>query len=230
MALKWGTTTIAADNTIKYNNQDVLKIIYNNTTIWEKQTRDPCPACDSGYIECSYCYGSGMCTECKGTGGCSICDGNGYCPTCQGTGEGESAYVPKWCPDCQGAPSYFICDNCGTDVTIYEYLIDEYGRRYRYGSGVASSCGRCGIAGAYAEVGCSTCDVMGKLYDDYEWTSGGSCPTCGGAGGPCYSCQGMITCNYCDGGDCLYCSGRGSTSCPTCKGDGWLDPGDGESD
>ena len=109
-----------------------------------------------------------MCTECKGTGGCSICDGNGYCPTCQGTGEGESAYVPKWCPDCQGAPSYFICDNCGTDVTIYEYLIDEYGRRYRYGSGVASSCGRCGIAGAYAEVGCSTCDVMGKLYDDYE--------------------------------------------------------------
>lgn len=81
---------------------------------------------------------------CKGTGECFVCEGNGCCPDCWGLGQGSSDYAPKWCPSCQGACNWFVCNNCGTDVSTYEYLTDEYDRDYRYCNGVVSRCGRCG--------------------------------------------------------------------------------------
>jgi hypothetical protein len=41
--------------------------------------------------ECPDCYGSGVCTDCLGTGGlftdCYSCNGSGYCSTCGGDGD-----------------------------------------------------------------------------------------------------------------------------------------------
>lgn len=76
-------------------------------------------SCNNGYRYCSYCLGSGMCSECKGDGQVYCC-GDHECPDCYGEGQVD-------CPTCGGMEP--ICELCQGEGKLPCEICDGGGRK-----------------------------------------------------------------------------------------------------
>lgn len=195
MALKWGTTTIGSDYTVKFNGTEVKKIYWNSTLVWEKAASI-----------CSNCGGDGRvtstCYECytRGDGKCSNCRGKKY-----------STSTIK-CTACLGLSSSFLCAGCGT--TIYVSSFKKTGTTATIDWTKSYECGRCGkYYTNLNEVG-ELCENQGctKHVEVYGYSTGA-----------CLSGYQIQSCTTCSGtGVCPFCNGEGilTTACPVCNGGG----------
>lgn len=195
MALKWGSTTISSDYTVKFNGTEVKKIYWNSTLVWEKAAS-----------VCSNCGGDGRvtstCYECytRGDGKCSNCRGTKYATT-----ETE-------CTSCLGMDCSYLCSGCGT--TIYISSFKKTGTTADVDFTKPYECGRCGAYYAHLDEVHNVCTLMActKNYNIYGYYTGA-----------CVAGYQLAACSVCGRtGVCQFCDGEGivTTACPICSGGG----------
>lgn len=193
MALKWGSTTIGNNYTVKFNGTEVKKIYWGSTLVWEKAS-SVCSSCGGdGYIEstCYSCYS----------------EGNGVCATCRGTGLSRSGTK---CSYCLGTSAAYYCNGCGATIYVYSFRKAgtndiDYSKSY--------TCGKCNSYYEDLDDVHSSCYLIAcpndVCYGRYE--------------GACEGGYTLAACDMCKGdGNCIYCNGSGerTTACPVCNGGG----------
>lgn len=236
MALKFGNTTISDTYNVKFNGNDVEKIYFEGTLVWEKYVApsveyEDCWKClgDGGYA-CTLCD-KGYCQNCGGEGTipskiCSWCN-DGECWNCGGTGSmltGSCSHCggggSEPCGMCNRTGIQYVCNSCGTPM-------GKSGSRWYCGrcdayrtSAVQKTCTHCGGMGHFGDFVCTTCNGTGKNTE--------RCTVCNGIGGPCSYCNGNHyisggTCSNCGGsGFCPYCD-LGVVTCTVCRGSGQIE-------
>lgn len=194
MALKWGSTTISSDYTVKFDGIEVTKIYWGSTLVWEKAA-SICSNCGGdGYVE-------GACYECYtlGDGKCSNCKGMKY------------ARTDINCTDCLGLSVSYLCAGCGTTIYIRSFKnsttgLADYSKSY--------TCGRCNkyYTNLYNVQQLCTNQACRKDVEVWGW-----------AAGACLGGSQLVACTTCNTtGVCSFCNGTGelTTACPLCNGGG----------
>ena len=195
MALKWGTTTIGSNYTVKFNGTEVKKIYWNSTLIWEKATSSSCSNCGGdGYVD-SNCY------NCYSVG-------NGVCANCRGNKLSRNTK----CSSCLGLSASYLCNGCGTTISVSAFK--KAGTTASIDWSKSYTCGRCNARYSNLDDVATSCYTQACLKDQ---------SALGYVSGACDGGYTLGPCDMCGGtGNCTYCNGRGDVTlaCPVCNGGG----------
>ncbi len=205
MALKWGSTTISSDYDVTFNGNEVKKIYWNSTLVWEKAESAACYNCgDVKYIysTCYNCYSVG----------------NGQCANCRGNGLARSTL----CSSCLGLSASYYCNGCG--AIIYVSSFKKTGTTSTVDYSKSYTCGRCRAYYTNLYDVHDSCQLLACVNDVSAY---------GYSVGACDGGYKLDTCDICGGdGNCTQCNGSGEvvTPCPVCNGGSSGGGGDTSSD
>ena len=201
----------------------------SGTISCEVCTDGTCTECDgSGHSDCGICQGTGKCNLCNGNpssrynGKCRICSSTGKCKYCNnGKKDCNSCYGLKKCVECFGKHTR-KCGNCVEGYYYRRVSVEPTGENIK-GNIVSPSDPAPEPTPAPPNPGqkkmCSNCGGKGTI--DCTKCIGGRCERCNGSGfaidsylgntakRKCVSCNGKMSCSYCDGRgemNCTYCN------------------------